>query len=198
MTTKKRCYPDFVAPAYRGDTKATQVRAQAPGDQPQHTGHKAWAGLVTVLEEYLFRSATIEDAALRAITPAQLADLWAFIQHVVKEVEIVETNERSPLYGKRLTAENLQMYSVCTYFVEPLTEPFKCSFVELVSRAEAQPPRWFVSHAWSTPFAQTISMLNFHRQSRDLPPSTPYWVCTFANNQHDLGQLLGRTRAFDI
>ena len=171
---------------YSGAMKATQVRAQ----EPQHTGHKAWAGLVAVLEEYLFRSATIEDAALRAITLAQLADLWAFIQHVVKEVEIVETNERSPLYGKRLTAENLQMYSVCTYFVEPLTEPFKCSFVELVSRAEAQPPRWFVSHAWSTPFSQTVSMLNHHVKSRELPPTTAYWICTFANNQHDLGQPL--------
>ena len=105
----------------------------------------------------MFRSATIKDAALRAITPAQLADLWAFIQYVVTEVEIVETYDKSPLYAKRLTRENLQMYSVCTYFVEPLTEPFKCSFVELVSRAEAQPPEWFVSHAWSTPFSQTVS-----------------------------------------
>ena len=74
---------------YCGDMKATQVRAQ----EPQHTGHKSWAGLVAVLEEYLFRSATIEDAALRAITPAQLADLWAFIQHVVKEVEIITSRD---------------------------------------------------------------------------------------------------------
>ena len=83
------------------------------------------------------------------------------------------------------------MYSVCKYFVKPLTEPHQCSFVDLVATAEAQPPKWFVSHAWSTPFSQTVAMLEFQRRSRGLPPTTPYWICTFANNQHDLGQLLG-------
>ena len=52
---------------------------------------------------------------------------------------------------------------------------------------EEQPPTWFVSHAWSTPFTQTCAMLNFHMKSHDLAASTPYWVCTFANNQHQLG-----------
>ena len=40
-TANKRSYHAFVALVYRGDIKAKQVRAQAPGDQPQHTGHKA-------------------------------------------------------------------------------------------------------------------------------------------------------------
>ena len=153
-------------------------------------GHKTWAGRVAVPANFLFRGANIEDTVERAITPAQLADLWAFIQHVVEEVEIVETFKRSALYDQRLTRENLEMHSVNKYFVKPLTEPHKCSFVDLVSAAEAQPPKWFVSHAWSTPFSQTVSMLRLHMQSRDLPPTTPYWICTFANNQHDLGQPL--------
>merc|ERR1719387_2747896 len=140
---------------------------------------------------YLRRGATIEDTALRGITSEQLANLEAVIKDVLGKVEIVETDERSPLYGKRLTWENVDMYSVCKYFVKPLTEPHKCSFVDLVSAAEAQPPKWFVSHAWSTPFSQTVSMLNLHLKSRDLPPTTPYWICTFANNQHDLGELAG-------
>ena len=50
-----------------------------------------------------------------------------------------------------------------------------------------QPPAWFVSHAWSTPFKQTCAMLNFHMKSHELAASTPYWICTFANNQHQLG-----------
>ena len=153
-------------------------------------GHKTWAGRVAVPKNYLHRSATIKDTAERAITVAQLADFWNFIQHVLKEVLIVETFEKSALYRQRLTPENLEMYSVDTYFVKPLTEPYKCSFVDLVSTAKTQPPKWFVSHAWSTPFSQTVSMLNFHAHSHDLPPTTAYWICTFANNQHDLGQPL--------
>ena len=141
-------------------------------------------------ENYLLRGATIKDTAERAITVAQLADFWNFIQHVLKEVLIVETKKRSALYRQRLTWENLEMYSVCTYFVKPLTEPHKCSFVDLVSEAVAQPPEWFVSHAWSTPFSQTVSMVDLHVKSHDLPPTTAYWICTFANNQHDLGQPL--------
>ena len=138
-------------------------------------------------QNYLLRGATIKDTAERAITFAQLADFGNFIQRVLKEVLIVETKKRSALYRQRLTSENLEMYSVCKYFVKPLTEPHQCSFVDLVATAEAQPPKWFVSHAWSTPFSQTVSMLEFHRQQRGLLPTTPYWICTFANNQHDLG-----------
>ena len=130
-------------------------------------------------KNYLLRGATIEDTALRAILTEQLTDLAAFIKRVLVEVELVETFEKSALYGQRLTWENVDMYSVCTYFVKPLTEPHACSFVDLVSKAAEQRPKWFVSHAWSTPFAQTVSMLTFHMQSHALPPSTPYWICTF-------------------
>ena len=162
-----------------------------PNAQGAPVGHPTWAGRVAVPKRYLRRGATIEDTALRGITSEQLANLEAFIKDVLGKVEIVETDERSPLYGKRLTWENVDMYSVCKYFVKPLTEPHQCSFVDLVATAEAQPPKWFVSHAWSTPFSQTVAMLEFQRRSRGLPPTTPYWICTFANNQHELGELGG-------
>ena len=141
-------------------------------------------------EIYLTRGTTIADTAKRAITNQQLNQASDFVNGVLTKVEIVETSERSPLRGKRLTPDNVSMYSVHDYFVFPITLPHLCSFVELVSTAEEQPPEWFVSHAWSTPFSQTVSMLNHHVKSRDLPPTTAYWICTFANNQHDLGQPL--------
>ena len=162
---------------------------QAAEDVARSLGHETWVGRVAVPEVYFIRGATIKDTAERAITPVQVADLWAFIQHVLEEVEIVETFKKSALYNQRLTRENVEMHSVNKYFVKPLTEPHTCSFVELVA-AEAQPPTWFVSHAWSTPFSQTVSMLQFHARSHGLPPTTPFWICTFANNQHDLGQPL--------
>ena len=174
------------------------VYSRAAESAARSVGHETWLGRVAVPEVYLIRGAKISDTAKRAITTAQLADLAAFIRLVLAEVEIVEENEMSRLHGERLIWECVDMYSVCTYFVEPLTLPHLCSFVDLVSTAEAQPPTWFVSHAWSTPFAQTVSMLNFHMQSRDLLPTTTYWICTMCNDQHHLGQMLGRTSAFDI
>ena len=172
-------------------TMAAQRAAVANAPRAR-VGHKLWADhpRVVVPEKYYVRGAMIEDTALRAITFDQLTHFAALVKDVVLEVEIVETYDKSALYRQRLTWENVDMYSVCTYFVKPLTEPHKCSFVDLVSEAEEQRPKWFVSHAWSTPFSHTVSMLNFHRQSRALPPTTPYWICTFANNQHELGQLL--------
>ena len=149
---------------------------------PPRVGHETWAGRVRVPEVYLTRGTTITDTAKRAITVDQINDLAAFAFHVLAEVKIVETNTRSPLHGLRLTPDNVQMYIISDYFVKPLTLPHCCSFVDLVSTAEVQVPVWFVSHAWSTPFAQTISMLEFHRRTRELPPSTPYWICTFAKH----------------
>ena len=165
--------------------------ARAPKGAARSVGHEKWVGRVFVPEKYFLRGATIEDTALRGTTSEQMADLVALIQDVLATVEIVETFDRSALHGQRLTWENLEMYSVCTYFVKPLTEPHKCSFVELVAAAEAQPPTWFVSHAWSTPFAHTVEMLEFHRQAHGLPATTPYWICTFATRAaHDRARRL--------
>ena len=154
------------------------------------TCHKSWSDRAALPEIYLTRGTTIADTAKRAITNQQLNQASDFVNGVLTKVEIVETSERSPLRGKRLTPDNVSMYSVHDYFVFPITLPHLCSFVDLVSTAEEQPPEWFVSHAWSTPFSQTVWMLNHHVKSRDLPPTTAYWICTFANNQHDLGQPL--------
>ena len=153
--------------------------------------HEAWYRRVALPEIYEERGTTIDDTAKRGITNQQLNQASDFVNWVLTDVEIVETSEFSPLRGKSLTPDNVSMYSVHDYFVFPLTLPHRCSFVDLVSTAKAQPPKWFVSHAWSTPFSQTVSMLRLHMQSRDLPPTTPYWICTFANNQHDLGELGG-------
>ena len=131
--------------------------------------HEAWYRRVALPEIYEERGTTIADTAKRGITNQQLNQASDFVNGVLTEVEIVETFEFSPLRGKRLTPDNVSMYSVHDYFVFPITLPHLCSFVDLVSTAEEQPPEWFVSHAWSTPFSQTVSMLNHHVNSRELP-----------------------------
>eukprot|EP00435_Cladocopium_sp_Y103_P056681 s338_g19.t1 len=67
--------------------------------------------------------------------------------------------------GATVASDAVNLYVINDLLVKPLTFPFKCSWVELVAPAP-QLPRWFVSH----------------------------WICTFANNQHDLSGLSGQLR----
>ena len=39
---------------------------------------------------------------------------------------------------------------------------------------------------WGTPFRQTLRMLGLHHETRKLQQESYYWMCTFANNQHEL------------
>lgn len=143
-----------------------------------------WSSEVPVPEIYWSRGTKIPETELRGITLEQITNLASLVRQVVTKVSIPD-----PFTSlARVTWLIVNMYHIDPNFVQPLTKPFKCSFVELVASA-SQPPRWFVSHFWGTPFAETVSLLRFHSMQRRLPLASPYWICTFANNQHDLSEL---------
>eukprot|EP00746_Dinoflagellata_sp_MGD_P157565 gnl/MRDRNA2_/MRDRNA2_86244_c0_seq1.p1 gnl/MRDRNA2_/MRDRNA2_86244_c0~~gnl/MRDRNA2_/MRDRNA2_86244_c0_seq1.p1 ORF type:complete len:387 (-),score=63.20 gnl/MRDRNA2_/MRDRNA2_86244_c0_seq1:68-1165(-) len=62
--------------------------------------------------------------------------------------------------------------------------------MELVAVKE-QPPIWFVSHWWGERFMDTVALLSWHSRCHNLPGDTAYWICTFANNQHNVLAELG-------
>jgi hypothetical protein len=133
-----------------------------------------------------------DNTAQRGISVQQLVNLQGLIQSALQGDDIIDTEAPNscPSKGKPLVWECLTMYQVNDYFTKPLTQPFKCSWVEFIAR-DRQPPQWMISHAWSTPFAYTVSMVSMHARSRsaDQWQSSAYWCCTFANNQHDLSEL---------
>eukprot|EP00435_Cladocopium_sp_Y103_P004561 s4639_g1.t1 len=45
---------------------------------------------------------------------------------------------------------------------------------------------WFVSHAWLEPVCNFVACLKHHTSLRQLSDQTAYWVCAYANNQHQL------------
>eukprot|EP00429_Kryptoperidinium_foliaceum_P066097 CAMPEP_0176061074 /NCGR_PEP_ID=MMETSP0120_2-20121206/30446_1 /TAXON_ID=160619 /ORGANISM="Kryptoperidinium foliaceum, Strain CCMP 1326" /LENGTH=698 /DNA_ID=CAMNT_0017394625 /DNA_START=82 /DNA_END=2178 /DNA_ORIENTATION=+ len=137
----------------------------------------------------------------RAISLKQLAQLEAFCKQLLDCVEL-ESKYGEP-DGPRVVFEQigagkqaLNMYTLVDHIVKPLTKAFRCSFMELISD-RAQRPQLFVSHAWSTAFYQTCRLLRFHleermaqmKKSADELGSVTLWICTFANNQHDLNSL---------
>ncbi|CAE8679688.1 unnamed protein product [Polarella glacialis] len=63
-----------------------------------------------------------------------------------------------------------------------------CSYVEAVAEdSSSQRPTVFVSHWWGEAVYDFISCISRHQELRALPQQTGYWVCAYANNQHELG-----------
>mgnify|MGYP003320066905 CR=1 FL=1 len=77
---------------------------------------------------------------------------------------------------------------MCDKVIKPATKAKRTSFVELVAFAP-QLPKWFVSHWWGEPVLDFIKCTEEHAQVRELGEGACYWVCAYANNQHDLASV---------
>eukprot|EP00927_Polykrikos_kofoidii_P065593 TRINITY_DN61332_c0_g1_i1.p1 TRINITY_DN61332_c0_g1~~TRINITY_DN61332_c0_g1_i1.p1 ORF type:complete len:849 (+),score=135.50 TRINITY_DN61332_c0_g1_i1:41-2548(+) len=65
-----------------------------------------------------------------------------------------------------------------------------CSFVELLA-SKPQRPRLFTSHWWGEPCVDFIACVEQHSALHGFNADTPYWVCAYANDQHELSTALG-------
>ncbi|OLQ01400.1 hypothetical protein AK812_SmicGene15874 [Symbiodinium microadriaticum] len=82
--------------------------------------------------------------------------------------------------------------------VVPFTLRFRCSFVELVAEGP-QLPRSKLHTGFPTDHYLLVTEAyptkrdfyeKWRREQRQLSEASPYWICTFANNQHDLSSFL--------
>lgn len=98
---------------------------------------------------------------------------------------------------QKLTPESVTLYDVMEWYIKPETKPNTCSYIELLvaqvdpraAPVRSQQPVWFVSHWWGEPVVEFISCIEAHVKDRGLSEDTPYWVCAYANNQHQLDEL---------
>ena len=128
----------------------------------------------------------IEKTELRGITLPQLEQLDDFIERHADEHGVLHGwLDRK---GQPLHKDRINLYDVVKYVVKPATKEHKCSYVELVAPAgtSSQRPKWFVSHWWGEPVKDFIKALKNHAKVRGLASTDAYWVCAYANNQHDL------------
>ena len=130
----------------------------------------------------------MDGAENRGITLPQLLKLKGFIAS--------QADEDGKLRGwwDRFTKEPLHkdtinLYAVADWIIKPFTAKEACSFVELVVDAgtTAQRPLWFISHWWGEAVFDFILAVEAHAKARGLEASAAYWVCAYANNQHELG-----------
>jgi len=61
-----------------------------------------------------------------------------------------------------------------------------CSYMELVSQ-KPQVPITFCSHFWGEAVLDFVDCCEEHAKLRKYPADTTYWVCAYANRQHELG-----------
>ncbi|CAE7248774.1 TTLL3, partial [Symbiodinium microadriaticum] len=65
-----------------------------------------------------------------------------------------------------------------------------CSYVELLTK-KPQKPKYFVSHWWGEGVLDFVACLEQHANIHSLGLDAPYWVCAYANDQHELASALG-------
>jgi hypothetical protein len=128
------------------------------------------------------------------VTVGELKQLRTFLQaQAGTDGELTGWFDRSPYnYGKPLFLESINLYHVCDWVVKPATARHSCSYVELVATDPAKrKPAWFVSHWWGEAVLDFIACVEKHAEVRGLGEDAVYWVCAYANNQHELGADLG-------
>lgn len=125
----------------------------------------------------------------RGILNYQLLKLIDFINRQAVEGVIASWADE---YGYHGEVAKANLYVVTKHIINPFTEDYRCSYVEAVTdEPKLQKPHVFVSHWWGFPVASFQKCITRHMVIRGWPQETAYWVCAYANNQHDLGQELG-------
>ena len=193
-SSKKQVAPT-IRPAIKVSAEAAAQRAAWQAEAEEAAAQQAREVEETARRDAALsnRGCTIAETPYRAITLRQLREVG---QQIVArcEAEQWEGDVRQPdgsFARVRLTPMTVNLYHLNELFIKPRTLDRKCSYVELVA-SSPQKPDWFVSHWWGEPVLLFLRCLERHAADHTYPgeevdENTAYWVCAYANNQHELG-----------
>eukprot|EP00927_Polykrikos_kofoidii_P009998 TRINITY_DN14212_c0_g1_i1.p1 TRINITY_DN14212_c0_g1~~TRINITY_DN14212_c0_g1_i1.p1 ORF type:complete len:1172 (-),score=274.47 TRINITY_DN14212_c0_g1_i1:33-3548(-) len=126
----------------------------------------------------------IDKTEERGITVSQLNQVLDFVKS--RSGAWRDMNKYSATCGWTLEANSINLYHVNSGLILPATKADNCALVELFT-GERQPPKNFVSHWWGEPVSDFIRCVEHHAELRGNSEQDAYWVCAYANRQHDLG-----------
>lgn len=136
----------------------------------------------SLLEDSTF--CPIEKPEHRGITLVQLCRVLDFVKTFTRKQHWVDIGRN---FGQTLVFEQVNLYQARDWVIKPSTTHLSCSFVEVIAHEEhLQKPSWYVSHWWGECIQRFTNALVGHATLRGLPMCTPYWVCAYAINQHDI------------
>lgn len=130
----------------------------------------------------------IDIAEHRGISLAQLVFLIDFLRRRCSEHGVFQdwVDRGGACSGSSVRLQAANLYHINEHLIMPATAVYQCSFVELVAtRAEDQVPEYFVSHFWGEPVVHFVMCLQQFVLIRRLTRAV-FWVCAYANNQHNL------------
>lgn len=141
----------------------------------------------TLLLEAKEPGCRIEEPEYRGITLAQLRIVATLI--ITRCVSLDWKSVNPEHSNKRLRPNDVTLYDLMHNFIQPVTGGHQCSYVELVSSTEErQTPYYFCSHWWGENVLNFVACLEQHSFDRNLNEHTPYWVCAYAINQHNVSK----------
>ncbi|OQR85254.1 hypothetical protein ACHHYP_12041 [Achlya hypogyna] len=110
-------------------------------------------------------------------TPLPLGVTLAFFRHLID------------LCGGRTKLQGHTTAQVCFDYIVPLTASTQLSLVEHIAADAAtahfvRPANWYISHAWSYLFLETVDSLEVFFAQQQLTDEAVVWFCVFNNNQH--------------
>lgn len=128
----------------------------------------------------------ISKVELRAMTLSELQAVRAIIISKCIEEEWISSYDE-----RKLRPEDVNLYDLNETLILPLTKKRNCAFKELFSTGDSM-PTYYVSHWWGESVLDFIRCCEYHAERHELSPDeAQYWVCAYANRQHDLGTDLG-------
>ena len=96
------------------------------------------------------------------------------------------------LYSSFEPADEVNLYELCECLIKPLTVPARCSYVERIAESiHLQMPSFFVSHWWGESVVASVKCIQKHAFLRGRSKADAYWICAYANNQHDPSAEIG-------
>jgi len=128
----------------------------------------------------------VDDVAKRAMTLEELQVVRAIILS-----RCVSEGWKSSRDGSIILPDDVNLYDLNSCLIMPSTKKRNCAFKELFPSGESA-PIYYSSHWWGEKILDFIRCCEVHAKMNKLEPHVAtYWVCAYANRQHDLGTDLG-------
>eukprot|EP00930_Biecheleria_cincta_P038436 TRINITY_DN26405_c0_g1_i1.p1 TRINITY_DN26405_c0_g1~~TRINITY_DN26405_c0_g1_i1.p1 ORF type:complete len:925 (-),score=131.48 TRINITY_DN26405_c0_g1_i1:136-2910(-) len=144
-----------------------------------------------MLRETFGQDAFYVPTERRGISLEQLETVLKLMRNNMAELYDTAPRNLSKTGMQPLHVDSYNLYHVSEWVIKPATMSVpcngatSCSFVELVAREE-QMPVWFISHWWGEPVESFFACVRHHSYVRKIE-NCFYWVCAYANRQHELG-----------
>jgi len=121
----------------------------------------------------------------------QLRELQAFCTRLCKAGILKypddDFNKKLDRGGRRVKWTQLTQHEICNLIIKKIIpRENSCSWAEVVADGKPQTRDFFCSHNWGECFRDFMVSIEAHAKERGVALEDTYWICVYANNQHNV------------